>query len=188
MASLPAAPAITVAQFFEITAEWRERAELIEGDIVVSPAPSLLHQFAVGAILVSLRSWIRGGPRRGQAVASPIDVRLGETTVVQPDVAWWRELDLRSASPLPPPTLAVEILSPSTRRRDLGPKRIAYGRAGVAELWFVEVEIPGEPAVTVLRSTGDGDLAVTARHGAGERVTSPLLPGFGLPVGEISGL
>lgn len=77
MASLPAAPAITVAQFFEITADWRERAELIEGDIVVTPAPSLPHQLAAGAILVALRSWIRDGPRRGQAVASPIDVRLG---------------------------------------------------------------------------------------------------------------
>lgn len=57
----------------------------------------------------------------------------------------------------------------------------------------VEVDVPDGPAVTILRATGAGGgespsgLAVTGRHGAGEQVTTPLLPGFGLPVSELGG-
>ncbi len=122
-----------------------ERWELIDGEAWdMSPAPSLVHQ------AVSMRlSLMIGGHFHGrdcQVFASPVDVVLAPPeagddeidTVVQPDLVVvcdgekLRESHVRGA-----PELVVEIISPSTARKDEGVKRDRYERAGVPEYWVV---------------------------------------------------
>ena len=82
------------------------------------------------------------------------------------------------------PALVVEILSPGTRRRDLGVKSQAYERCGVREYWLVD---PDAQSITFRRrNEADtlGDEGILSA-GAGESLTSPLLPGFSLPLADL---
>ncbi len=116
----------------------------------------------------------------GQIFYAPLDVILSEYDVVAPDLLLvlnerravlqdW----VRGA-----PDLAVEILSPGTAARDRGVKLKAYARFGIREYWIVD---PEQKAIEVYRLAGPGyELAKT--FAAAETLTSPLLPGFTLPV------
>lgn len=120
------------------------RYELLDGTLLVTPAPSLSHQLCVGSLFVLLRE----APQPGQVVLiAPFDVRLSRITVLEPDllVAW--RADLTPARLEGPPLLAVEVLSPSTRRIDSSAKRLAYEAAGVPAYWIVD---PDVPSLTVL--------------------------------------
>ena len=84
------------------------------------------------------------------------------------------------------PDLAIEVLSPSTWRRDLTAKREAYARSGVREYWVVD---PEAERIEVFRATGPvGDDALENAeeiwNRPGATLTSPLLPGLVLPVPE----
>lgn len=113
------------------------RYELIDGEIVVSAAPVLAHQIAAARLVITLAA---ACPDQLEVLHAPVDVVLGEHTVVQPDVLVLDPADLDSRGLTGPPLLAVEVLSPSTRRRDLGIKKRAYEQAGVAAYWVVDPE------------------------------------------------
>ena len=85
------------------------------------------------------------------------------------------------------PDLAVEVRSPSTWRYDVGAKKDGYERHGLPELWLVDTEAR---SVLVYRRerAQSATFDVSLEVGAGEQLTSPLLPGFALPVDEIFSL
>ncbi len=68
---------------------------------------------------------------------------------------------------LPPPLLVVEVCSPSTRADDWGKKRVAYGRAGAAWYWIIDLDVP---EIVFLRNEG-GELVEVGRYRA--RTTAP---------------
>src|SRR3990172_513522 len=116
------------------------RYELHDGELFVTAAPGLLHQRLVGALFALLRQHVleRG---LGEVFVSPLDCILSDTTVVQPDIVYIESgrSSLVSARGIEgPPTLAVEILSPSTREVDRGTKLQLYSRYGVPHYWIVE--------------------------------------------------
>ena len=74
------------------------------------------------------------------------------------------------------PDLVVEVLSPSTRANDLGPKRRAYLEGGVREVWLVD---PAERTVTMITATEE------RRLGAEGQLASPLLPGLAIVVSDL---
>ncbi len=120
------------------------RYELIDGSLIVSPAPRHGHQTVVGNLYVLLRA---ACPPELQVILAPFAVALADDTEVQPDLlvaprAQFTERDLPGA-----PLLAVEVLSPSTRRVDLLLKRDRLQAAGVPSYWLVD---PEGPTVTVL--------------------------------------
>lgn len=141
------------------------RYELIDGSLIVSPAPRHAHQVVLGNLYVLLRL---ACPPDLQVVLAPFAVGLADDTEVQPDLlvaprARFTERDLPG-----PPLLAVEVLSPSTRRVDLLLKRDRYQAAGIPSYWLVD---PGGPSLTVLeldagdyvergQMSGDGSLTV----------------------------
>jgi Uma2 family endonuclease len=89
-------------------------------------------------------------------------------------------------SPYPIPDLAVEIRSPSMWRLDIGVKRSTYERHGVAELWLVDTA--ADVVLVFRRSTPEApEFDVSEELDTGATLTSPLLPGFALPVAEIFG-
>lgn len=182
--ALPPAPPIDSPQFEAITRDWAERAELIAGEIHVLPAPAFRHQAIVMRLLRAIGDWVAAGPGRGMLFASPIDVELTRRDRVQPDVAWWSlgvDLDV---SPGPSPDLAVEVLSPGTRRRDVGVKRLAYESGGVAELWLVD---PDDRSLTQLRRSASDSPRYDRieRRSGDDTLDTPLLPGLAVTVSRL---
>ena len=116
------------------------RYELIEGEIVVSPSPLSRHQLAVTRLIVLLDTACTEDLRVSQA---PFDVVLGEFDVVQPDVLVLDPQGLDDRGLNTAPLLAVEVLSPTTRRRDLTVKKRLYEQAGVSAYWVVDAETEG---------------------------------------------
>src|SRR5262249_32369937 len=77
----------------------------------------------------------------GEVLYAPIDVILADTTIVQPDLVYLDPAGAHLVSDRGiegPPTLAVEILSPSTTRNDRGIKAELYRRYGVPHYWIVD--------------------------------------------------
>lgn len=180
---LPDAPLLDVARFYALTEDLRERVELIEGEVHVVPAPSLAHQSVVTRLTARLQVWSEAAPDRGLVSTAPTDV-LVEGSVLQPDVMWWRTPPDLQAQPSPPPDLAVEVLSPATRRHDVERKRRLYARAEVAEVWLVD---PEQRRLTALRAPDRalGDYAERLAPGGAGTYATLLLPGLELAVAPL---
>lgn len=115
------------------------RYELIDGALIVTPAPSTRHQRVVGNLYLALRA---GCPDDLEVFFAPFEVALGPDTVVQPDLLVTRR-DQLTARGLPvAPLLAVEVLSPSTRHIDLSLKRARYEAAACASYWVIDPDAP----------------------------------------------
>lgn len=129
----------TYADYCRIPAD-RLRHEIIDGRHFVTPAPSTNHQEVSGNLNDQLRARIRN-VGLGRVLYAPLDVHLGRGTVVQPDLvvvtAGGRAV-IGAKKVTGAPDLLVEILSPSTRRRDRTKKFARYERAGVREYWIVD--------------------------------------------------
>lgn len=117
------------------------RYELVDGTLVVTPAPSTRHQRAVARLLRTLMDAV---PTDLEVLAAPYDVRLADDTVLQPDVLVCRRADLTEQYLPTAPLLAVEVLSPSTRLVDLSLKHGRYEAAGCPSYWVVD---PDEPSL-----------------------------------------
>ena len=161
------------------------RHELIEGVHLVTPAPDRRHQKISVRLLFAIESYLRAHPI-GEVYTAPLDVILSDEDVVEPDLLFVS--NERSAvlgkSVHGAPDLAIEILSPSTRRTDEITKRRLYDRVDVREYWIVDPEIE---VVKVYRRAGDGTFPRVAEHSreAGDALTTPLLPGFSLALAEL---
>ena len=118
------------------------RYEVIDGALVVTPAPSLRHQWVLSSLLTLLT---RAASREFKVLCAPLDVALDDVTVLQPDLVVVRTDDIRQARGQIRPLLVVEILSPSTRRIDLTLKHSRYESAGYPSYWVVD---PDEPSMT----------------------------------------
>jgi Uma2 family endonuclease len=132
-----------------------ERLELIEGEIIVTPSPSLMHQIVVHRLDVLLDRAIVE-PGLGLVIGAPFDVYLDDQNVPQPDlmvVLWDREQVLGSARLESAPSLAIEISSSSSATRDRVTKRNVYARFDVPEYWLVD---PDAKTVTIFSDPRDG--------------------------------
>jgi len=116
------------------------RYEIVDGELLVTPAPSWTHQEAVAVLVELLRPFAR---RHGlHCIFAPADVPFSRTTVVEPDLFvvpllpnGSRPRDFAEAGRL---LLAVEVLSPSSMLADRFVKRVAYLANGVPDYWVVD--------------------------------------------------
>lgn len=142
------------------------RYELIDGILIVSPAPTQRHQRA--AFLLAMRLEVACSAEF-RVIPAPFDVVLAVDTVVQPDILVGRVAELTDADLPAAPVLAVEVLSPSTRRFDLMLKRSRFESAGVEHYWVVDAAEPSITAWSLIdggyaepqRVIGDDQLVVT---------------------------
>jgi Uma2 family endonuclease len=109
------------------------RYELIDGVLVVSPAPSVAHQVALTELLVTLHG---SCPAHLYVLPGP-GVRMSHITELIPDLIVCKTADLGGHRITKPPLLAVEIRSPSTALFDLNTKKAVYERFGVESYWIV---------------------------------------------------
>jgi Uma2 family endonuclease len=131
--------AFTYRDYEELPNDGR-RYEIHDGELCVTPAPSPQHQLISGVLFVILSRWLDRHPG-GRFIYSPLDVILTETTIVQPDIIYLGPDRLERISRRGiegAPTLATEILSPSTRTIDRATKGGLYARYGVPFLWLVD--------------------------------------------------
>lgn len=115
------------------------RYELIDGALIVTPAPSWRHQAVVLEVAILLHA---SAPAHLQVFVAPLDVALSDDTVLQPDVLVARRADLGPRGLPTVPLLAVEVLSPSTRHIDLTLKRSRYDAAGCPAYWAIDPDGP----------------------------------------------
>jgi len=114
------------------------RAELIEGDLVMPPAPDGSHQLLVMRLAERLRNHL--GADRDRVLVAPCDVELDDRNVLQPDVLLLPEGTRPALHPWRPPCpiWVAEIVSPSSATRDRGVKLRVYARFGIREAWLVD--------------------------------------------------
>lgn len=161
------------------------RHEIIGGRHVVSPSPVTRHQRLLGELYYLLRVHLAGRDS-GEVFISPFDLVLSEFDIVVPDLIYLsreRAHFLTEKNLQGPPDLVVEILSPGTRRRDLGVKRNLYERVGVREYWLVD---PGANTVTVFRrSDVRFEAPVVLSRAAADVLASPLFGELQIPLEKL---
>jgi Uma2 family endonuclease len=120
------------------------RYELVDGILLVTPAPLPIHQTAAFELAFQLRLHC---PKDLKVFMAPLDFQPTPRRSLQPDVLVCRRVDVGPKAIQRPLLLAVEILSPATRSKDLLFKRGLYEEAGVGSYWIVD---PEQEELTVL--------------------------------------
>ena len=159
----------------------RLRYEILDGELLVTPAPSLVHQRVSRRLQRQLEDYFHAAGR-GEVFAAPTDVILTPHDVVEPDlvvVTDARQFSRRGVEG--PPTLVVEILSPSTRDRDQTLKARRYAELGIPHYWIVDPD-----AMRIVFYRAEGASYVVAGDAEGDTtVEAPGWPGLTIAVGEL---
>jgi Uma2 family endonuclease len=113
--------------------------ELADGVLLVTPAPRPRHQVVVGELHLALRA---ACPPDLQVLLAPVDFQPTDRRSLQPDLLVVRRTDVAETNIVRPLLLAVEVLSPSTRAKDLLLKRGLYEDSGVGSYWVVDPDVP----------------------------------------------
>jgi Uma2 family endonuclease len=117
------------------------RYEILHGELLVTPRPTLWHQRVVTRLISSVGGWCNAN--RAWECFAPGGVPISQTSWLIPDLVVYAVPTSGLASEwhdMEPPTLVIEILSPSTRHIDRYRKRPAYLAHGVAEVWLVDID------------------------------------------------
>ena len=160
-----------------------KRYEILEGELAVSATPVLRHQRVSRNLEFILHVYLRANDL-GEVFNAPVTVILDEFTVVEPDLVFVsreRVGILTDEAIEGSPDLLVEILSPSTARRDRETKAKLYARFGVDHYWIVD---PDAHMVEVLERRGLR-YRTAAVHEGEATFGSPLFPGLTIALGEV---
>ena len=160
------------------------RYELIDGELIeLAAAANRAHQKAVTKLGSGTNLFVSERDL-GVVYVAPRDVVFADGSIVQPDVLFIAKERLHidtDAEIWGAPDLVVEVLSPSTERRDKTVKRALYERHGVKEHWLVDTD---EFTVTVFL-LGEFGFEAAAVYGYDDTLISPTLPGFSMALSEV---
>ena len=174
---------MVTADDYRAMPETGPRYQLIEGELIMSPAPNRYHQDISRNLEFILLKYLEEHPV-GKLYDAPFDVYLTRFNVFQPDilfVAKERFAILTVAGAAGAPNLVIEILSPRTADLDKESKRKVYAREGVEELWLLDPELK---TVAVYRLKEQPTKPV-AEHGIQDQFECAFFPGLRLRVEEI---
>lgn len=159
------------------------RYELIEGELLMTPSPLTRHQRAVGKFFVRLDNYvsIHGV---GEVFVSPYDVVLDNENVFEPDVIFVSKENspiITEANIKGAPDMVIEVLSPSTSKRDLINKKRIYAKYGVKEYWIAD---PQEKTVDLF-ILNDKQFDLKKRYAKDDVIESVILNGLQIPLKEV---
>ncbi len=116
------------------------RAELINGRLYMSPAPTLSHQDSTLDLASEIRFFVKKN-NLGKVFVSPVDVYFNSKNAVQPDIVFVTSENksiLKEDGIYGAPDLVIEVLSPGTKKFDLDQKKKIYEKNSVKEYWVVD--------------------------------------------------
>jgi Uma2 family endonuclease len=154
------------------------RYEIHDGELSVTPAPGTRHQRISGTLYARLRAHVEA-TGLGEVLYAPVDVILANTSIVQPDLIYIASAQASRVSARGiegAPTLAVEILSPSTGLIDRSTKLQLYARHGVPYYWIVDADARAIEAYDL----ADGAYRLVARAAGDTPVSLPPFPDLAL--------
>jgi len=160
-----------------------ERYELIEGELLMTPAPVMRHQRISRKMLIAIDNHVTDNDL-GEVFDAPSDVYLDNENVVQPDILFVSKerLDIIGEKNIQgAPDLVIEIISESTAYRDLVQKKKLYARFGVKEYWIV---IPEESSVDIF-TLKDNAFVLHKSYGKDDILQSSLLKKLKLELKKI---
>ena len=159
------------------------RYQLIEGELVKMAGANDAHQVFTGRFYMRL-TLQADALGIGETRLPPFDVYIDEHNTFQPDllfVSGERRHIIASRGVTGAPDLVVEVLSESTRQRDLNVKLPVYARNGVREMLAVDLQ-----AETIAKYVGDGQSMTLERvYGADDVLTSDVMPGVAIDLAPI---
>jgi Uma2 family endonuclease len=169
-------PFVSEEEFLSLP-ESNQKIELVDGEVIVAPAPILWHQEILRRLVTSLGNWAHGFESSVTIGLSPLDVRFAPGRILQPDaMVFLTKLPWDQQGPINRvPEICVEVLS-SDRLYDRVTKRFIYAAAGVKEYWVVDRN-------AFIERWSEAGLA--HEEILRERLTSPLLPGFELDLARL---
>lgn len=181
------APLLTTDDLTALPDEDGNTYELIEGELIVSSAPSLMHQRVITNLIYFIQSYLATNPI-GEVFPTP-GVIFDRHNSVIPDIVFitneqseqvGSETHIKLA-----PALAVEVVSPGSEnaRRDRVKKLRVYDRFGVGEYWVAD---PEARTLEVYRRA-EGALSLAATLKGVDELDTPLLPGFSCAPEKIFG-
>ena len=158
-----------------------ERWEIIDGEAyAMSPSPAARHQMVQTRLVSALDIFFRGKPCR--AISAPMDVKLSDVDIVQPDVLVVCQPEQIKATHIEgAPALVIEILSESSERHDRGIKMRLYAAHGVPEVWLVK---PYPSMVEVYRLDGES-YRLAATYIPPAILSSPSFPKLKLKLKDV---
>jgi Uma2 family endonuclease len=163
----PAGQPFTVGDL-ELMPDDGRRYELLDGVLIVSPRPRILHQEVAFQLAMHLSSVC---PPELRVIPEPA-VQLTMITEFDPDIVVIRQEHIRAAKVTEPPLLIVEVRSPSTALIDLNRKKTAYQRFGVPSYWIMVPDASSPELIAFELRDGRyaeaaqaaGDSVLTAAH------------------------
>jgi Uma2 family endonuclease len=145
------------------------RYELIDGTLLVSPAPTPRHQAAIGELYLLLRATC---PEDHFVFFSPLDWQPDGRTSLEPDLLVVRRDRIGAKNITQTPTLVIEVISPSSRRIDRTLKLSRYAGGGISHYWVVD---PMTPSVDIYEfHQGEYRLVASAAGDESVVVTAPF--------------
>lgn len=160
-----------------------QRYEILDGELFVSPSPIPLHQLITGNLFAELRSYIRPN-KLGRLFAAPLDILLSKHNIVEPDIVFVSNAKssvMTDKNVQGAPDLLIEVLSPSSRKRDLQDKRRIYGEWGVDWYWIVDPQ-----SGTLVELQRIDKAFVEVAHFTRRTTFSPkLFPGLSIDMNEL---
>ncbi len=158
----------------------RNRYEILDGELSVTPAPTTKHQIALGNLhrILSIHVFAN---QIGRLLLAPTDLILAATTVVQPDLIFIdhdRSRVVTERGVEGAPTLVIEILSPTTHRTDRQTKAQLYAKYGVPHYWLID---PDQHVLEAYEITGEQYNLVTKAQDT-DLFTSSVFPGLSIQI------
>lgn len=135
------------------------RYEILDGAIVMTPPPNVVHQQVSMELSVLLHRAIEGLDLR--ILAAPVAWRIGPGQVPEPDLIVASPAVLTTRAVEGPPLAVVEVVSPSGRGRDLYEKRRIYAEGRAQWYWIVDPTVPSLTALRLANGTYEEDARAT---------------------------
>jgi Uma2 family endonuclease len=160
-----------------------QRYEIIDGQLLMAPAPDTLHQDWSRELFLLIHDHVKKN-KLGKVFFAPVDVVLDSENTVQPDIVFIATANLgivQKRAIFGTPDLAVELISPSTIRRDRYDKKRLYARFALKEYWIGD---PANQTLEVLKFQR-GDYELHSRAERKGKLTSLVLPGFNFDLVDI---
>ncbi len=174
----------TYEDYLKLPEEPGYRYEVLNGFLVKEPTPSVRHQRVSRELEFQLKLFFDEFDPKGEIFDAPLDVTLGLCNVVQPDILFVsgnrREI-MRKERIDGPCDLVVEILSPSSRRKDRLKKMEIYRKAGIPHYWIID---PDEKILEAYQLKGENYFLVFT-GGPEDEFAHPEFPGLKLDLGKV---